>query len=254
MINKWIFLVLVLLAASSVHAKDMQFCMANQPAPPFLLGTTTISMNESGIVPDLLFIASQNSNVDIHINRRAWKRCIEEVKLGKVDAVAAFVYSDERDNWSAFPKTDGILDDRYFYQSNYMVFTYPDSGLTWDGEHLLPKTAKVQSIPGYVSDQILQDMGFMPSAPLQPIKAFELVSRGLLDGFVMEALIGQTILNELNLTDKVVTLEAPFTTTNWYAAFSKQAYEERPEDIEAFWTALKAARIEHSKALFDLYL
>ena len=251
---KWILLWVALAANSSVFAKDFQFCLENQQVPPFLLGTADIVEGKNGIVGDLLFISSQTSNLPIKFNRRPWKRCIEELKHGKVDAVAAFVFSEDRDNWSAFPKTNGELDDRFFYQSNYMVFTYPGSQISWDGESMLPKTAKVQSIPGYVADQMLQDMGFIPSAPLQPKKALELVSRGLLDGFVMEALIGQTILNDLGLADKVIALETPFSSQYWYAAFSKQAYEERPEDIEAFWTALKAARIEHSKALFDLYL
>lgn len=251
--NRLLPFTFVLLLTSSL-AEAFEICLENQQAAPFVFGTGDVKEGQHGIAPDIFFLTAKATDTPINFVRLPWKRCIADLKQGNTDAIAAFIYSEERDKWAVFPKANGTLDDRYFYQSDYLVFTYPGSNLSWDGELLLPKSANVQSIPGYVSTQRLSEMGFNSNAPLQPKKAIELISRKLLDGFVVDALVGKRLIADLELEGLVVPLEKPFMTQHWYIAFSKQAYAQQAADIEAFWTALKAVRINHSDALFDQYL
>lgn len=253
MLKQGVFCFFGLLAAQLAYADDFLFCLENQHLAPFLIGTEEVIQNESGIIPDMFFLIAEKVETTINFERRPWKRCQAELAVGEVDALAAFIFNDDRDRWAAFPKTNGIPDDRYVYQSDYLIYTYPGSDISWDGNTLLPKTAKVQSIPGYVADQRLQAMGFEPVAQVQPNHALQLVARRLVDGFIVDRLVGSTLIKDLGLEGQVVPLEIPFMSQQWYAVFSKQAYAQQPDKIEEFWTALKAVRITHTKMLFERY-
>jgi polar amino acid transport system substrate-binding protein len=253
MVKQVLFYVLSVFGVQQAYADEFLFCFENQHFAPFLMGSGDLIQGQGGIVPDMMLLTSEVVGLPLNFERRPWKRCQAELAQGEIDALAAFLFSEARDQWAAFPKTNGILDDRYFYQSDYMIFTYPGSGLSWDGSLLLPANAKVQSSPGYLAEQKLKAMGFEPIAQLQANKAIPLVSRRLLDGFVMDALVGKTLIKELGLEGQVVPLAVPFMNQHWYAVFSKQTYAQRSEEVEAFWTALRAVRIEQSDTLFKRY-
>lgn len=253
MLKQCLVFSLAIFGLQYAHAENFHFCLENQHVAPFLLGTGALIEGQNGIVPDMLIRASKNLDNTITFERKPWKRCQAELAQGGIDAIAAFIFNEERDGWSAFPKTNGVLDDRFFYQSDYIIFTHPDSALSWDGNVLLPAGANVQSSPGYIADKKLQAMGFMPIAQLQARKALPLVASQVLDGFIIDAVIGRTLINELGLEGKVIPLEIPFMSQQWYAAFSKATYTQRPDQVEAFWTALKAVRIKDTEALFKHY-
>ena len=237
----------------NVSADELLFCLEDQNFAPFVIGVDVPEEGYWGIVPDLMMLTSIAIDRPIRFERKPWKRCQAEVKQGETDALAVFIYTEERAKWSVFPRTDSVLDDRYLYQSDYLIFTYPGSNITWDGKTLLPKSATIQSVPGYVSDQRVQAMGFKPMASLQATNALKLIARQQLDGYILDAVVGKTLLKELALEDSVETIELPFMSHYWYIAFSKQSYAARADDIEAFWTALRTVRITESQNIFKRY-
>jgi len=247
-------LLLLLLPIPPVLAVDsFIFCIEDQDFPPFLIGSTTPSVGEGGLLPELVAIAADEAELSVGFITKPWKRCQVEVKEGISDGLFAFIYSDERDTWAAFPKQAGAPDDRFAFQSDYVIFTRQGSDVSWDGRKLAPRTAVVQSVPGYIADQLLQAMGFMPMMNLQPDKAFELIVQGRLDGYIVADVLGWRLAEKLGLANELSALPIPFMSQQWYVAFSKQAYAAHGNDIEAFWTALKKARIQHSAILLEKY-
>ncbi len=241
--------------ADIYQPQSYMLCYEDQHFPPFVMGTSPAKANEpGGILVEYVQRSAAQLGDNIVLVRYPWLRCQQAVKSGQVDGLFAFIYSDERDQWAAFPKTNGRPDDRYSHLGRYVIFTAIDSSLTWDGTTLLPTSAVVQSIPGYIADKKLQDMGFKPVMNLQPKDALPLLANGRIDGFVMDELIGLTLIKQLGLEDKITQLPVSFLDQPWYVAFSKQRYEQDAQSIEAFWSAIAAIREQNGADIIKSYL
>ena len=237
------------------HESTYTLCYEDQPVPPFIVPFNgSIHELGNGIVMDYINLAANAVDMTVEYQSYPWKRCQLSLKNGSVDGAFVFVHDADRDNWAVFPKTDGKPDDRFVYLSQYVFFVGKETTLTWDGTALTPADALVQSVPGYVAESRLITMGFNPVVSLQPKEALPLVANGRLDGFVMDSVVGQTLVDQLGLTSKITTLPLPFMVQPWYVVFSKQHYREEAETIEAFWTALKLIREQQGEAITAQYM
>lgn len=244
---------LPMLAAADDQAFTL--CYEDQHFPPFLLGTDVVQTDKpAGILVDYVKLAAQNQGMVINFVRLPWKRCQQAVHTGEVDGLFVFIYSEERDAWAQFPKTNGQPDDRYTHLSTYKVFVRNGSNLTWNGETFSPTNATIQSVPGYMSDKKLQNMGYVPVANLQPKEALPLVESNRLDGYILDDLIGKSLLINLGLSESLSTLNRSFMTDPWYVVFSKQRYAKSAVEIERFWDTLRVIRIEESERIISSYL
>jgi polar amino acid transport system substrate-binding protein len=243
------------LAADLSKTDEFTLCYEDQHLPPFMLGTEpAISGEPGGILVEYIQRAADVLDYNLTFVRYPWLRCQQAVKTGQIDGLFAFIYSEERNNWAAFPKTDGEPDQRYSHLSRYPIFVAKGSSLNWDGEVLLPTSAIVQSIPGYIADKELQAMGFKPIVGLQPKEALALLTTGRLDGYVMDELIGKALIKQLGLTDEITQLAQPFLQQPWYVAFSRSSYQHKADSIEAFWSAMQLVREQHGGTIIKSYL
>lgn len=241
--------------AKAFAVDPIRICYEDENFPPFLLGTTADQETQgAGMLPDLINLSARTLGVEIEYQRLPWKRCLNAVERGDVDALFAIIYTDARDTWAAYPKTDGEPDGRYLYLSEYPVFVPNNSALQWDGSEFTPFKPSVQSVPGYVAEQMLFEMGIKPLLPLQPRDAMPVVAAGRIDGYVVDRLIGQQILLELGLADQVTTLPQVFLAQPWYLAFSKKRYGADSSLIEAFWDEVDRQRESQGEALQQKYL
>ena len=230
-------------------------CYEDQHFPPFVLGTQVPSQElGNGILVDYILRAADEIGDNIRFVRLPWLRCQQAVKTGQVDGLFAFIYSEERDQWAAFPKTKGKPDQRFAHLSRYPIFVAKNSRLTWDGTTLLPNEAVVQSIPGYIADKELRNMGFKPIVNLQPKDALPLLASGRIDGYVMDELIGLALIKQLGLEEQITQLSVSFLEQPWYVAFSKQRYQQDAQSIEAFWSAMRIIREQAGQQIIDAYI
>lgn len=241
------------LKAFSDEKAPFIICYENQHFPPFVLGATQEVPASGGVLIDYIRLAEEQLDQAVVFERLPWKRCQAEVQRGNIDALFATIYTDERDQWAAFPKTDNQPDQRYLYMARYPVFVPLSSTLTWDGQKFSTPYPQVQSVPGYVATLRLEAMGIKPMIPLQPKSALPMVASGRLDGFIVEELIGWSLVNELGLSAELQTLPIPFLEQPLYLAFSKQRYAEDNEAVERFWSALSTIRDKQGKQIQQRY-
>lgn len=248
---------ITLLVGSFVHSSErapLTVCYEDQHTPPFWLGVDAPQRGEGGILTEYLFLTAERLNQPLIFQRMPWKRCLSDLMHGKVDATFAMIYTDERDQWAAYPKSNGVPDNRYLYNASYPVFVSLQSELQWDGTAFTPENVIVQSVPGYVAERKLMDMGLSPVLDLQPKDALPLLVKNRLDGYIVESLIGQSLLKELGLNDQIIPLAATFLEQPWYLTFSKQRYAADPASVEEFWTVLNEIRQAEGAAITDMYL
>ena len=229
-------------AASASTSEPLVICYEDQHFPPYILGTSGQVAGHGGIIYDYIEQSAALLEHPVVFERKPWKRCQVELQHGDVDAMFATIYTEERDAWAAFPKTDGVPDDRYLHFATYPVFVPMGSELSWNGEAFSPEKPLVQSVPGYVSEKKLLAMGMRPITALLPREALPLVATGRLDGYVLEEQLGRELARQMGLEDNITTLPIPFLEQPWYLAFSKQRYAQDPELVETFWTILMEVR------------
>jgi polar amino acid transport system substrate-binding protein len=253
-VSRFLVLIFVLILSKGFAAEPFVICYENENFPPFLLGTTQHKTVDAGILPDLIDLSAAQLGVEIEYQRLPWKRCLNSVERGEADALFAVIFTEPRDAWAAYPKTNGEPDSRYLYLSEYPVFVESSSTLQWDGELFNPVKPMVQSVPGYVAEQRLVEMGISPMLPLQPQEAMPMVAAGRIDGYVVERLIGQQILADLELTERITTLPTAFLAQPWYLAFSKTRYAADGATIEALWNEIERQRQQVGESLQRRYL
>ncbi len=106
------FLVCLFFCASA-SATTVIFCYEDKSVPPFYTGTGSgVPVNAPGGTIDMLRQADAAlNNISFRFVRQPWKRCLDDLKRGKVDALIAS-YTHKRDRLYTYPKKNDKLDSR----------------------------------------------------------------------------------------------------------------------------------------------
>lgn len=229
-------------------------CYEDQEFLPFIKGAQEVPDENAGVLVDLVRSVALQNNIKLHLIRRPWKRCKAEVKNGKADALFAFIYTPQREQWVQFPMSNDEPDDRYIYQSDYPIFVHKESLLSFDGKAFNRPDATILSVPGYVATEKLVSMGYAQVMGVQPLKGLELVAKKRIDAYIVEQNISRQILGSHDWGVNVITLPKTFLSRKWYIAFSKQRYVKDKTKVEQFWSGVKKARLTEMKSYMQKYL
>jgi polar amino acid transport system substrate-binding protein len=244
---------LFFLVFSNSYAQSFKFCYEADTYYPFTNDST--SKEKPGILVEIIKEASKRSGLNLSIYRSSWKRCMSDLKQGKADVIAAMIWTNERAKWAVFPIIDSRLDsEKYVWKARYMIHKRKGSGLTWNGVSFNPKKAKISAPEGYVAYNKLKKLNNLPAKNFKATQALQLISKKRLDGFVLEELIGKTLVNKLNLSKTIVSLEKPMFETLWYAPLSSEFVYKNPVKAKTFFSEVKKVRIEKMEGLKKKYL
>lgn len=95
---------------------------------------------------------------------KPWRRCIEELRLGSVDAVIATADSKARRSFAAYPLLpDGSADPaRALFTDSVNVFLRAGGQGSWDGHTLVAPNQEVAVQSGYLVGAVLRERGYRP--------------------------------------------------------------------------------------------
>jgi polar amino acid transport system substrate-binding protein len=246
--------VLVVLTSFAIisGAEAFSLCVERADYPPLLFAQDI--NGRAGLLPDMVRAAAAEQGESVELLRHPWKRCIDMLKKGQVDAIAASFWSPERDAWGAFPKkTDSPLsgpdNNLRLWREEYRIFVPQGSELRYDGTHFSGLNTGLGAPPGYVVWQRLKDSGVLTDQVLQPKTGLRLVALQRLDGYVSERSIGRNLLRELGLEGQVTLLPQTYYEDDSYLVFSHQFRQRYPQLTQAVWHSLPATRTQYLKAL-----
>ncbi|EDQ00818.1 ABC-type amino acid transport/signal transduction system, periplasmic component/domain [Shewanella benthica KT99] len=236
----------------------MRICYEDKNNFPFI---TKESISDSktlglhGTLTDLIIASAHTSNLSIQLVRLPWKRCIQHLAQGKIDAIFAAIWTQERETWGVFPKLNGSINlDQRLWRARYRVFIHKHSNLKWSNGQFSGLKLGVAAPLGYIAHDKLSKLGTLPANNLTPNEGFTLLVRGRLDGYVIEKYIGQNIINQLKLTDELTTLKEDFMHVNLYMPVSHQWYQQHSELTLKFWQTLAEVREEQGDTIFNSYI
>lgn len=247
-------LIIMLLLSHPVAAFTL--CIEEADYTPFLIGSAGATRH--GVLPELISRAAAEQHKTLKIVSFPWKRCIDMLSKGQVDALAATIWLPERDSWGAFPKQPGqpqAAPDRSLrlWDVEYPIFVPQQGTLSYNGTDFSGIRNGLSAPPGYVAWLRLKDAGVLYDGVLLPSAGLNLVALNRLDGYVVERNIGQHLLRTLSIEGKVRTLPQVFEKADWYLIFSHQFQAKHGPLTQSIWQSIARLREEQGPALLSSY-
>lgn len=253
---------LLSLCASELWAQDkarLRLCGIDRANPPYYLHAAGDPRSESepGLLIDLMRQVGQNLNLDLHIQRLPWKRCLLQLEMRRVDAVIGSSYVPEREAYGLYPKTaDGQLDlSRALSANTYWIYSQsPD--VHWDGKALiLPKNGQIGTGLGYSSIQILKNLGVSFVEDYETRNLVERLAADRLAALAGYASELDPILRSSPRYAGIQRLPVPLHQDPIFLMFSRERYIANPAWTDAIWNAIGQARMDGTyEALEARYL
>ncbi|MEO4047200.1 transporter substrate-binding domain-containing protein [Pseudomonas sp. CAU 1711] len=245
-------LALLITLLCSTPGAAFTLCVESADYPPFIHARGEIE--QAGLLPQMVQQAALANGTRVELLRQPWKRCIDNVRTGKVDALLALIWSPERDEWVAFPKRperprDAPDSELRVWREEYRIFVPLQGTLRYDGKRFEGLRTGIGAPTGYVVWQRLKDAGVLSESVLKPQIGLRLVAMGRLDGYVSERSIGLHLLRSMGLRDQVALLPQVYHQDDSYLVFSHAFRRSQPQLTQAIWQSLRGIRERHAAQL-----
>ncbi|MBU1344629.1 MAG: transporter substrate-binding domain-containing protein [Proteobacteria bacterium] len=249
------FVILILLIPITAHCQQSTIHIATDQAYwyPF---TYSQGSQAKGIHIDMVQKALSNLNYAVKFYPRPWKRCLQETKDGKYNAIVSASYRPERAQYLIYPDDAAAALKSLWRitQVEYIVITHSDDAYIFDGDvKSLPQP--VRAPLGYSIADDLKSAGIpVLEAPGIIDCARQLVESGR-GAFVtppqnaVELQLDKRFMGKLKLHPK------PIKSKSYFMAFSIENQKLKQEEIVAIWNEIARLREDQDfmKALFNKY-
>lgn len=252
------FCIVLLFSATTVKSEPVDILVAyeNTDLPPFYYGEGDLVPEQPGIAVELLQILDkQTPEIIIHFRRTPWKRCLEELKHGAVDALFPASFKPSRQELGVYPTSNNLVNEQFhLINLSYFFYGLKNSPVQWDGKEL--KVEGVIGAPtGYsiVEDLKKQGLSVDDKATTTEQNLLKLITRRVTvvaaQSVTMDPLIASS-----SKYDNVEKITPPINTKANYLMLSHQFIEAHPAIAELIWSNLKRVREEHFTSLAHKYL
>lgn len=227
-------------AASNLQT--LRFCYENQELfPHYLKDDSEVPKSRPGAAIEIMQeLDKRLPDTKIAFVRAPWKRCLNELKLGKVDALIGR-YTPERAEFATYPRLmNGLVDTSKALSVTTSCFIHDRSlPLKWDGKSLQVQQPQGLIAPmGYSVVEELQALGF----DVYEASNIKLAHKLLFNGKF------KVSLSDCNLTNKppfIVENRTPVSRQYGYLLLSKKFYWGNTDKSEFIWRTLQ--RIDKDK-------
>lgn len=246
-----------LLPALAAAPVTVKICYESTDNPPYIGSSLDqASAPHPGILVELVDQAVRDSGLTPEFYRSSWQRCKDDLKTGQADTTFAMIWTPNRAEWARFP-TDGngeLRANARLWDGIYRVFVSVKSHLTWNGHNFNQLHFGLGAPLGYVAYDKLVTLDAINKHHLDQISGLKQVARKRLDGYVIDQAIGQALLAQQDLLQKVTMLDTPFLETQWYLPVSNAFYQKHPEHAEQIWLQLTRQREQRGPQLLHKYV
>jgi len=246
MLQRFLLLICVI-ACTSAQATTLKFCYESKELLPHYRGEGVIVPSErpGAAIEIIQALDSKVENIKVEFIREPWKRCLNDLKLGKVDALIAR-HSTGREGFAKYPKNQsGDLDPNKSVSTSATCFIHKKNlPLEWDGKTLKMDLPQGIAIPrGYSLVDDLKKKGFQIYETVSVRKAHDLLFSGR---------VGTTLgdCNNKTLPSGFIENKHPIIETYGYLVFSHQFYSFYPDLTESIWNELQQI---DDKAYYNKY-
>ena len=224
----------------------LRLCVDEAPSAPWRMTDADGRVRTQGLEFDFLRLLAEQSGLEFRVLLRPWRRCLQDVRTGQVDAVLAISHTPERAEFVRFPLQNGQPDPQFAMRLDQYAFVAPQGArLRWDGVKLeLPPGAKVGVQSGYSGVLLAQRLG---AAVDEGARTAEGTLERLLQGQIQAALLPRAEVLRLLAqrppwAQRLSLLEPPLPNRAYYLGASLAFSRRHPERLLALWRDVAQVR------------
>lgn len=226
----------------------LRICYEADEFQPYLNGVDQVPASNPGLmIEQLLMPSATQAGFRLELYRRPWNRCVSDMQNTLTDAILPAAWTKERESWGRFPGPErnqtGRVDRTYaIWPVRYSIIVARDSPLEWDGNKFSNLQHGLGAPLGHLASQRLEELGALQSSSIRPKTALNMILHQRLDGYVLEELIAQALINQNGLQAQLKTLQLPLLQTDWYVPVTHKFYAAQPDRVWLFWENLVEQR------------
>lgn len=225
-------------AIPSVTA-ELTLCYEAESQPPYFIASSETDSALIGTLPAKIKTAALAENLQVSFINKPWNRCISMMQRGEVDGVFPIIWTRNRDSWGQFPKSNTAIDSSArLHHAIYKIFTHHHSQMSWDGRQFHGLREGLSSPMGYIVSEQLKLYRASNQFRHAPEIGFQLLSKGRLDGYIVEEQVGGYFLSESRHSN-IRAIPTSFFEADWHLAFSNQWVARNPHLAQRIWENLR---------------
>jgi polar amino acid transport system substrate-binding protein len=227
------------IAGVSAQTK-MKFAAEDKDLYPTYLGSGTDTLAEKpGVTVELIRLVAKDVGIEPVFVRAPWRRCMELLKEGEVDAVINGSYSSARAEFGAFPMQGEKPDDaRKSHVWTYTLYRKKGSQISWDGNKFSNLDGPLGTPLGY---SIVADLKKM-NVEVDESGDGEANLRKLSAGRIAGAVLLREATDPLLKKFADLELQSPVAAKSYFIMLSHQLVKKDPAFAEKFWTRFAEVR------------
>ncbi|MBH9552492.1 substrate-binding periplasmic protein [Inhella gelatinilytica] len=191
-------------------------------------------------------LLAQRAGVAVEAEVLPWRRCLTEVREGRMQGILGLSYSLERAQWAQFPMKGGQLDDQARVWSDaYHWYVRALEPWRWEAGLLKgPVEPRVAAVAGYSVVNHLQAEGVtvgtqVPGSP----SALRMLTLNRVDAAALLRTEADPLLrSEPDLAARVVRLEPALLERSYHLAFAIPFARANGPRVSKLWAALPQLR------------
>jgi polar amino acid transport system substrate-binding protein len=242
-----LFVLASLIPMGQLSAQTIRVCVIDQKAEPFYMSAVgePVASDMRGVTFDLFDQIGAQLNIKFKFERWPWKRCVQRLKKGEVDALPHVVFRESRMEWARFPLSEqgGIDSTQRIYHYPYSLYYHKKYPIDWDGKRFSRLDKPIGALLAFdiVSDLKKQGVEVIESADMAYLLTL-LQGRRISALASYAALADPVIRDGGSQYDMLIKHETPLKWIDGYLAFSHYYYWEHAEIAEAIWCLIREMR------------
>ncbi|MFD1625439.1 substrate-binding periplasmic protein [Azospirillum griseum] len=221
--------------------------------PNHLGDGTAIDPAKPGISVEIVKAAAEAVGLQVEFTRMPWKRCLESLKAGQVDAVFNSSFQPERLEYGAYPGVDGKADPNLRITTiGFSLYRKKGDAVAWTGKEFTNLNGPIGAPTGYSIVADLKKMGIaVEEAPATDMNLKKL-DMGRVSALVLQSVTADQILKTGGNTG-IEKVEPPIVVKDYYVMLNHDFVKANPDQAQRFWAKVAELRDPMTNGLIGKY-
>jgi len=234
--------VFCLFFALSVAAETTLLLATDEtPGPPFITGEgSEFSWEKPGIEVELYQLMALKLNISIKFIRIPWKRCLLQLRQGKIDGIFPASFKQERMQAGVYPMKDSQANPLMKTRDNtYFLYKHKQSSLSWDGVTLSGLKSGIYAPLGWAIVDDLRKKRIAVHEAYDLPRVFKLLEKDRIDGVACLETVADFYLNENpEQYPSIEKIYPPLEEKPYYLMLSHSFVEKHPQLADEIWRTI----------------
>lgn len=229
-------------AVAAVAQTVMKFAAEDKELYPTYLGDGVETLAEKpGVTVELIRLTAADLGITPTFIRAPWRRCLDLLKGGEVDAAINASFNSERLEYGEYPLKDGKPDEsKKSHVWTYTLYRKKGSHISWNGKGFESLDGALGTPLGYSIAGDLKKMNLDVDESGDAEANLRKLSAGRISGAVLLREATDPLVKAKGFTD--IEAEAPVEAKPTYIMLSHQLVKRDPALAEEFWAHFAEVR------------